>query len=88
MNGNIDQNQKYFEELAKIRAKFLNDVKISTLQRIQINIVNELLQKADNAQATYATFELFQDKLVFRYNGKKHFSITDPANEEDDLKKK
>lgn len=40
------------------------------------HFVYELLQNADDAQATEATFQLFEDRVVFRHNGKVQFSIS------------
>ena len=86
MDNNSSQNKKYFEELAKKRASGLKDVHRPALKNVQIYFIYDLLQNADNAQATYAIFELYRDKLVFKHNGQKHFTISNPANEEDDLK--
>lgn len=41
------------------------------------HFVWELLQNADDTCASKVHFELFDDKLVFSHNGKRHFSITD-----------
>lgn len=41
------------------------------------HFVWELLQNADDTFASKVHFELFDDKLVFSHNGKRHFSITD-----------
>jgi len=46
----------------------------------------EVIQNADDAEATEIHFELFDDKLVFRHNGKKRFTISDPSTEEEDQK--
>ncbi|MDY4882515.1 MAG: hypothetical protein SO127_08920, partial [Muribaculaceae bacterium] len=40
------------------------------------HFVYELLQNADDAQATEATFQLFEDRVIFRHNGKIQFSIS------------
>ena len=44
------------------------------------HFVYELLQNADDAQASEAIFQLQRDKVVFRHNGKIHFTIT-PVND-------
>lgn len=48
------------------------------------HFVYELLQNADDAQATNATFTLEKDRLIFRHNGKVRFSVS----REDDTKNK
>jgi len=48
------------------------------------HFVYELLQNADDAQATTAEFTLEQNRLVFRHDGKVHFSISS----EGDIKNK
>ncbi len=48
------------------------------------HFVYELLQNADDARATEAHFELHNDKLIFKHNGLKKFSISNPDTEEDD----
>lgn len=50
----------------------------------QAHFIYELLQNADDTEATRAEFELFDDKLIFKHNGKRHFSISNPANEKAD----
>lgn len=49
--------------------------------RDQAHFVYELIQNADDAFATYAKFELFDDAVVFRHNGTRHFTVT-PIEEE------
>lgn len=41
------------------------------------HFIYELIQNADDAQATEVDVLLFKDKLVFKHNGKRQFSITD-----------
>lgn len=41
------------------------------------HFVYELLQNADDANATDVSIILKQDKLIFKHNGTKHFDITD-----------
>ena len=36
-----------------------------------------MIQNADDTAATYVKILLFKDKLVFKHNGKRQFSITD-----------
>ncbi len=48
------------------------------------HFVYELLQNADDAKAASARFILQPDSLVFIHDGKKAFTISDPASEETD----
>lgn len=41
------------------------------------HFIYELIQNADDALASEVTIFLFKDKLVFKHNGKRQFSITD-----------
>lgn len=50
----------------------------------QAHFVYELIQNADDVGATSARFVLYDDRLIFAHNGTRHFTITDPANEEID----
>ena len=50
----------------------------------QAHFIYELLQNADDAGATTARFILRADELIFAHNGTRHFSISDPDNEEID----
>lgn len=40
------------------------------------HFVYELLQNADDAEATEVYIILRQDQMLFKHNGKKHFNIT------------
>ena len=46
----------------------------------EAHFIYELLQNADDALATYAKFELLEDKLLFRHNGKP-FSISEDVED-------
>lgn len=50
----------------------------------QAHFIYELLQNADDACATSAKFILTQQHLIFIHDGKRHFSISDPATEDED----
>lgn len=50
----------------------------------QAHFIYELLQNADDAGATSVGFQLSKGKLIFRHNGKRHFSITNPETEDID----
>lgn len=50
----------------------------------QAHFIYELLQNADDAGATEASFDLHTDKLIFIHNGTKLFDITDVDTEDED----
>jgi len=49
------------------------------------HFIYELIQNADDALATEAAIVLYKDKLVFKHNGKRQFSLTDADNHEDTM---
>lgn len=51
----------------------------------QAHFIYELLQNADDVKATKVRFILENDILLFAHNGTIHFSISDPAKEEEDM---
>nr|WP_314465323.1 zinc-ribbon domain-containing protein [uncultured Clostridium sp.] len=85
----------YFEALTANRAESakalegfaLRGVKNSVVEKYsdQAHFIYELLQNADDAKATSARFELFRDRLVFSHNGTRHFSVSNPSTEAEDL---
>ena len=88
------QDEIYFEQLSSHReglADALDDpalsgVKNSVVEKYsdQAHFVYELLQNADDAEATAARFVLYKDKLVFAHNGARQFSISNPKTERED----
>ena len=52
----------------------------------QAHFIYELIQNADDAGATTARFILEPERLIFAHNGKRHFSISSPENEDRDSK--
>ncbi len=50
----------------------------------QAHFVYELLQNADDAGATWVRFELHDKELVFRHNGKRIFTVSNPETESED----
>lgn len=54
----------------------------------QAHFIYELLQNADDACATNARFILEENRLIFAHNGTRHFSVSNPANEDIDSERK
>ncbi len=74
----------YIEELGRMRAGMVNSMRennawdgfkrtLSDLYPDQAHFIYELLQNAEDAQATKAEFHLTHDKLVFVHDGKRLF---------------
>ena len=92
-----EQEKQYFSELVKRRTQLsemlLMDEAKGLLGAVmnkysdQAHFVYELIQNADDAQATEAEFILYKDRLIFKHNGKRHFSISNPSTQEIDKKK-
>lgn len=86
--------KQYFEALLKDRAESadmlekpsMKGVKNSVVEKYtdQAHFIYELLQNADDAGATTARFVLKKDCLIFAHNGTRHFSVSDPATEDED----
>lgn len=90
----------YFDKLVATRQSFFNQIqeaeKVGTVEGYwdsvvdkysdQAHFIYEVLQNADDAEATKAHFELFGDHLVFRHNGKRRFSVSDPETYQTDRK--
>lgn len=83
---------KLSEEMAKLAASLeshrMRGVKNSVVEKYsdQAHFIYELLQNADDAKATEARFELFENKVIFGHNGTKRFSVSNPDTEEEDQK--
>lgn len=69
--------------LGKVSVRGVKD-KIVDQYSDQAHFIYELLQNANDAQATVARFTLEQERLVFSHNGSRHFTLSDPASEEED----
>ncbi len=90
-------NKEYFdalvrdrEESAKTLEKYsMRGTKSSVVDKYseQAHFVYELLQNADDANATYASFILYHNRLVFIHNGTRHFSVSNPETEKEDGEK-
>lgn len=91
-----EQEKKYFEILVKrreVRAETINDPEFksgfeNTIDKYtdQAHFVYELLQNADDSEATYARFVLEDKRLIFAHNGKKRFFVSNPDSVEKDRK--
>ena len=88
------QEKQYFEALSKDRTDSANTLEKPSMRGIKKSVVEkysdqahfiyELLQNADDAKATSVRFILESDRLIFAHNGTRHFSITNPAEEDRD----
>ena len=88
-------NHKYFLDLYKDRSESANMLEKPSMRGVKKSVVDkysdqahfiyELLQNADDAGATSARFVLYEDKLVFAHNGSRHFTVSNPATEDEDL---
>ena len=91
-----EQQEAYFNAISANRAESakalegfaLRGVKNSVVEKYsdQAHFIYELLQNASDAKATTAHFELHKDKLIFAHNGKRRFTVSNPATEEQDHK--
>ena len=87
---------EYFSELSKDRTDSANTLEKPSMIGIRKSVVEkysdqahfiyELLQNADDAHAVNARFVLEHDRLIFAHDGTRHFSVSNPANEDEDSK--
>ena len=85
----------YFEALQKDRtaiADMMEKFAVRDLQEIAVNqaadkaqFIYDLIKNADDMFAENAKFILEKDRLIFKHNGLKSFSVTAPENEEKDF---
>lgn len=90
------QQQELLAKLAKDRAESadmlekpsMRGIKKSVVEKYsdQAHFIYELLQNADDTKATKARFRLESDKLIFAHDGTRHFSISNPEQEDLDVK--
>ena len=86
-----ESENELFQTLSNHRQKLSVSLKDYALRGVRENIIGkysdqahfvyELLQNADDAFATRADFLLTNDKLIFKHNGTRKFSISDVKNE-------
>ena len=89
-----NHEEDLFQNLSNHRQKLSMSLKDPALKGIsdivtekysdQAHFVYELLQNADDAGATRAEFILTNDKLIFKHNGTRKFSISDVKDESTD----
>lgn len=92
------QEETYFAALSKDRSEIadvlerraVRGYKDSVVEKYsdQAHFIYELLQNADDACATKARFILEENRLIFAHNGTRHFSVSNPANEDIDSENK
>lgn len=92
------QEEEYFDLLSKDRSEIadmlerpaVRGYKESVVEKYsdQAHFIYELLQNADDANATSARFLLKKDCLVFAHNGTRLFSVSNPKEEEKDSQNK
>lgn len=88
------QEETYFLALSKDRSEIadvlerraVRGYKDSVVEKYsdQAHFIYELLQNADDVCATRARFILEDNRLIFEHNGSRHFSVSDPKNEDID----
>ena len=92
------QEELFFRALSKDRAEIadvlerraVRGYKDSVVEKYsdQAHFIYELLQNADDARATNARFILEENRLIFAHNGSRHFSVSNPENEDIDSENK
>ena len=85
------QEVEWFNKLSNLRNELRQTTRDNNADAIwqyiaghyseQAHFIYELLQNADDCNATKVEFELMPDRLVFKHNGKKPFSISEPGPE-------
>ncbi len=88
------QEALYFQALSQDRAESadmlekpsMRGIKNSVVEKYsdQAHFIYELLQNADDAGATNARFILEPDRLIFAHDGTRHFSVSNPVDEDRD----
>lgn len=93
MNNNNEE--EWFQQLHKIKENDVKTFNKKDYKGVWESVINkypesahfiyELLQNADDAQAENAYFILRKDGLVFAHNGRRHFNITDPNRDDEQI---
>lgn len=78
-----DEHKKDAITFAKPNYRHLWD-RLVDMYKESAHFIYELIQNADDALASEAHFFLYKDKLIFRHNGLKKFTISNPDTEEAD----
>ena len=91
-----EEEKKLFNKISEKRKKeweILNQDTYSWIRKgvsdnysTKAHFILELIQNANDAEASVIKFKLFNDKLIFIHNGKKHFTISDVDTEGEDAK--
>lgn len=89
-----EQEEQWFDALAKDRSENASTLEKPSMRGIQRSVVDkysdqahfiyELLQNADDVNASVAHFRLVDEGLVFTHNGTVRFTVSDPENEDSD----
>lgn len=92
-----EQESKYFQQLYEKRKRWTETlldyeargVWASVIERYTdpVHFIYELLQNADDANATKVEIRLDKNGFLFKHNGTIHFTISDPNKAEEDGKK-
>jgi len=88
------QDKMFFQALSQDRTESadmlekpsMRGTKNSVVEKYsdQAHFIYELLQNADDAKATKVRFILEPSRLIFVHNGTRHFSVSNPADEDRD----
>jgi len=88
------QEKQYFQDLHRDRSDSADTFEKPSTREMwrsivekysdQAHFIYELIQNADDAGATTARFILEPERLIFAHNGTRHFSISNPENEDID----
>lgn len=94
----IEKQREFFNKLTEHRMTLANALEQPALAGVQRSVVDkysdqahfiyELLQNADDAQATESKFILSNDGLIFIHNGTILFTVSNPDNEGKDGEEK
>lgn len=94
----IEKQKEYFKKLTTDRAESAKTLEKPSLRGVKHSVVDkysdqahfiyELLQNADDAQATKSKFILTNEGLTFIHNGTIGFTVSNPETEEEDSKNK